>query len=192
MIYKLFVCSFIWCVSRDSSVGIATRYRLDGPGIEFRLGWDFSAPAQTGPGAYPVSCTMGTGSFPGVKRPRRGADHPPSSKCRDQERVGLYLCSSSGPSWPVMGAPLFDARFALILFYVLHVQQDSLDNKSVHPEGSSYIQHASAEYDVCPSVSPGRTGCRQSGLVYRCCCQYRCLRGMCSLLANLFVAASVV
>ena len=23
------------------------------------------------------SCTMGTGSFPGVKRPGRGADHPP-------------------------------------------------------------------------------------------------------------------
>jgi hypothetical protein len=27
--------------------------------------------------AHPASCTMGTGSFPGVKRPRRGADHPP-------------------------------------------------------------------------------------------------------------------
>jgi hypothetical protein len=27
----------------------------------------FSAPVQTGPGAHPASCTMGTGSFPGVK-----------------------------------------------------------------------------------------------------------------------------
>jgi len=27
----------------------------------------FSAPVQTGPGSHPVSCTMGTGSFPGVK-----------------------------------------------------------------------------------------------------------------------------
>jgi hypothetical protein len=26
-----------------------------------------------------ISCTMGTGSFPGVKRPGRGADHPPPS-----------------------------------------------------------------------------------------------------------------
>jgi hypothetical protein len=25
----------------------------------------------------PSLCTMGTGSFPGVKRPGRGADHPP-------------------------------------------------------------------------------------------------------------------
>jgi len=31
----------------------------------------FSAPVQTGPGAHPASCTMGTGSFPGVKSGRR-------------------------------------------------------------------------------------------------------------------------
>ena len=88
---------------RDSSVGIATRYGLDGPGIESRWGARFSAPVQPGPGASPASCTMGTGSFPGVKRPGRGADHPPTSKCRGHERVGLYLYSPSGPSWPVIG-----------------------------------------------------------------------------------------
>ena len=42
-------------------------------------------------------------TFPGVKRPGRGADHPPPSKCRGQERVELYLYSPSGPSWPVTG-----------------------------------------------------------------------------------------
>jgi hypothetical protein len=30
----------------------------------------FSAPVQTGPGAHPASCTMGTESFPGVKNGR--------------------------------------------------------------------------------------------------------------------------
>ena len=65
--------------SRDSSVGIATRCGLDGPGIESRWGARLSVPVQTGPGAHPASCTMGTGSFPGVKRPGRGADHPPPS-----------------------------------------------------------------------------------------------------------------
>ena len=30
----------------------------------------FSAPVQTGPGAHPASCTMGTGSFTGVKSGR--------------------------------------------------------------------------------------------------------------------------
>ena len=35
----------------DSSVGIATGYGLDGPGIESRWGARFSAPVHTGPGA---------------------------------------------------------------------------------------------------------------------------------------------
>ena len=63
---------------RDSSVGIATRYGLDGPGIESRWGARFSAPVQTGPGVHPASYTMGTESLPGVKRPGRGVDHPPT------------------------------------------------------------------------------------------------------------------
>ena len=57
-------------MGRDSSFGIATGYGLDGPGIESRWGARFSAPVQTGPGAHPASCTMGTGSFPGVKSSR--------------------------------------------------------------------------------------------------------------------------
>ena len=60
-----------------SSVGIATRYGLDGPGIESRWEARFSAPVQTGPGAHPISYTMGTESLSGVKRPGRGVDHPP-------------------------------------------------------------------------------------------------------------------
>jgi len=50
----------------DSSVGIGTHYRLDGPEIESRWGREFP-PIQTGPGACPASCTMGSGSFPEVK-----------------------------------------------------------------------------------------------------------------------------
>jgi hypothetical protein len=50
-----------------SSVGIATGYGRDGPGIESRLGARFSAPVHTGPGAHPASCTRGIGSFPGVE-----------------------------------------------------------------------------------------------------------------------------
>ena len=46
---------------------------------------------------------MGTDSFPGEKRPGRGADHPPPSKRRGHKRVGLYLYSPSGPQWRVMG-----------------------------------------------------------------------------------------
>jgi hypothetical protein len=39
-------------------------------------------------------------SFPGVKRSRRGVNHPPSSSAEVKERVELYLYSPSGPSWP--------------------------------------------------------------------------------------------
>jgi hypothetical protein len=61
-----------------SVVGIATGYRLDDPGIDSRWGARFFAPVQTGPGAHPASCTMGTGSFP-VGKSGRGvtlAPHP--------------------------------------------------------------------------------------------------------------------
>jgi hypothetical protein len=66
--YKCVYCP-MW--SRDSAVGIAARYGLDGPGIEF------SAPVRTGSDAQPASYTMATGSFPKAKRPRRGVNHPP-------------------------------------------------------------------------------------------------------------------
>ena len=36
-------------------------------GDRIPVGAWFSAPVQTGPGAHPASCVMGTGSFPGVK-----------------------------------------------------------------------------------------------------------------------------
>ena len=36
-------------------------------GVRIPVGARFSTPVQTGPGAHPVSCTMSTGSFPGVK-----------------------------------------------------------------------------------------------------------------------------
>jgi hypothetical protein len=49
-------------------------------GDRIPVGDRFSAHVQTGPGLHPASCTMGTGSFPGVKRPGRGVDHqPPAS-----------------------------------------------------------------------------------------------------------------
>jgi len=47
----------------------------------------FSALVQTGPAAHPASYTMGTGSFPGVKRLGRGIDHPPPSSAEVKERV---------------------------------------------------------------------------------------------------------
>ena len=65
-----------------------------------------------------IDTTMGTVSFSGVMRPGRGADHPPPpSKRRSHERVGLYLYSPSGPSWPVIGST-FTFTFMVIGMWV--------------------------------------------------------------------------
>ena len=58
-------------------------------GDRIPVGARFSAPVQTGPGAHPASCTMGTGPFRGVKRPGRGADHPPYLSVEVLNWVGL-------------------------------------------------------------------------------------------------------
>ena len=84
---------------QDSSVGIVTRYGPDCPGSNPGGGEIF----QTDPGTHPASCTMGTGSFLGVKRRGRSVDHPPPSSAEVEGRVELYMCSPSGPSWPVLG-----------------------------------------------------------------------------------------
>ena len=89
------------CRGRDSSVGIATRYGLDGPGIQSHSGTRSSRPA------HPASYTMVTGSFPGVKRLRHGFEHPPPSSAKFEGRTELYFCSPSGPSWPVLGRTLY-------------------------------------------------------------------------------------
>jgi len=87
--------------------GQLSRYR------EIATGWTvrgsnlgrarFFAPVQTGPESHTTSYTMGIGYFPVIKRPERSVDHPPPSGAKVKERVELYLYSSSGPSWTVLG-----------------------------------------------------------------------------------------
>ena len=52
-------------MDQDSSVGVATRYRLDGPGIESRWGANVPHPSRPvlGPTQSPIQWV------PGVKRP---------------------------------------------------------------------------------------------------------------------------
>ena len=74
------MCSHCYCVQNmlcpyitsvpGSSVGIATELRAGRSGDRIPVGARFSPPVNTGPGAHPASCTMGTGSFPGVKSGR--------------------------------------------------------------------------------------------------------------------------
>jgi hypothetical protein len=50
---------------------------------------------------------MGTGSFPGVKRPGRGIDHLPPSSAKVKERVELYL-----PLWAIVAYSTVNFIFA--------------------------------------------------------------------------------
>ena len=86
----------------------STRYGMDGPEIESWWGARFSAPVQTDPGAHSATSTMGTGSSRGGMGgggEAAGAWHwpPTPSSVEVKERVEFYICSLSGPSWPVLG-----------------------------------------------------------------------------------------
>jgi hypothetical protein len=60
-------------------------------GYRIPVGARFFAPVQTSPGAHPASCPMGTGSFPGVKRPEHGSDHPPTSSDEVKKVIAIPL-----------------------------------------------------------------------------------------------------
>jgi hypothetical protein len=66
----------------DWGVTVKLPRHLSGRNEENTKQHNQGAHVQACPGAHPASCTMGTGSFPGVKRPERGADHPPPSSAK--------------------------------------------------------------------------------------------------------------
>ena len=77
MCYSVLQSLPLSCVGRDSAVGIASRYGLDGPGINPDGGEIFRTRPDRlwGP---PIFLYNGYRvSFPGVKRPGRGVDLPP-------------------------------------------------------------------------------------------------------------------
>jgi hypothetical protein len=83
---------FTW--DRDSSVGIANGYRLDGPRIESRWGRVFRIRPDR-PWVPPSLLYNGYRFFPGGKAAGHGADHPPLL-APGQEKVGLFIYPSLG------------------------------------------------------------------------------------------------
>jgi hypothetical protein len=82
---------------------LATGWKVRGsnPG-----GARFSAHIQTGSGANPASCTVGSGSFPGVKAAKRDADHTPPSSAEVKKELSYTSTHPMGPPGPVTGFPL--------------------------------------------------------------------------------------
>jgi hypothetical protein len=68
------------------------------------------AHVQTGPEAHSASCTVGTGSFPGVKRPGRGADHPPTSSAEVENEYSYTSTPPLGTWWPFYVSSLSGGR----------------------------------------------------------------------------------
>ena len=102
---------FLWLyltrsMGRDSAVGIATGYCLDGPEIEAWWGRDFPHPSRSDPEAHPAFNKMSTASFPGGKASGAWRWPPTPSSVEVKERVGLYLYCHSGSLWPVLGRAL--------------------------------------------------------------------------------------
>jgi hypothetical protein len=117
-------------MGRDSSVGIATRYGLDGLGIESWWGVIFRTRPDR-PRGLPSLLYNRCLVFPGVKRPGRGVDHPPPSSAEVKEIVELYLYSPYGPSWPVRRCQRYAVNlsnvkatqrsvFSLLLYSIAH------------------------------------------------------------------------
>jgi hypothetical protein len=80
--------------SRDSSVGIATGYRLDDQGereFESRYVKKFSLLhiVQTDSRVHPTSYKMGTVALPGVKQQGREADHSPPTSA-EVKKMWIY------------------------------------------------------------------------------------------------------
>ena len=100
---KGFLSNKLRSADRYSSVGIETRYGLDGPGIESRWGEIFRTRPDQLCGSPSFLYSGYRVSFPWIKRLGRGVVHPSHLVPKVKERVELYLYSLSGPSWPVLG-----------------------------------------------------------------------------------------
>ena len=113
---KFFKCAVGKNGDRDSSVGIATRYGLNGGGFEPWWGqeiYSFPRPCILAVGPTQPRVQWVSGLFPGSKaaRARRLTTTPTSH--RDSDWVELYLFSPSVPAWHVTGRTL---PYTLITF----------------------------------------------------------------------------
>jgi hypothetical protein len=79
-----YMCYKHW--GQDSSVGIVTRYELDGPGIESRWGRDFSHTSRPALGSTLPPVQWVPGLSRGYKRPGCGVEHPPRSSAEFEKQ----------------------------------------------------------------------------------------------------------
>jgi len=110
----------------------------------------FSAPVQTGLGVHPASCTIGTGSFPGLKRPGRDADPSPIVVQWSRKSRAIPLL----PLWAVR--PLQSLSVCTVELYLYS------------PCGPYGLYRASVpvQYSYTSTAPMGRTACTEPQCLY--------------------------
>lgn len=117
-------------------------------------GGDIFQAAQTGPEAHPVTCSMATGSFPGVNQSQRGADYttPSSAGLRTGWsclRLSLFLCGNG------MGCALMSTCLSVLCVQILSVWTSRysammmmmiLTTTSFHRNVSKFLRTYTASY----------------------------------------------
>jgi hypothetical protein len=93
-------------------------------GVQNSTAWYLVKHMGNGSGAHPAYLMGARGSFTGVKRPKREADHSPPSSAEVKECVDLYFHSPNTPSW--RGAQFKKKSTGATLHYVYHRMFNSL------------------------------------------------------------------
>jgi hypothetical protein len=138
--------------SRDDSVGIALGCGLDDrvSGVRFPAeaeNFSLHHRVQNGSGSHPTSYPMGTrGSFPGLKRPRREADHSPPYSAEVKNEWSY----TSTPQYAFMAWCSVKAQGQLYLYLCLHftsIFTESIWNNSqfFHCTPKTFIRFHSPE-----------------------------------------------
>ena len=119
-------------LGRDSSVGIATCYGLDGPGIEYRYWRDFTHLSRHALGhtQHPIKWVPGLSR--GVKAAGAWCWPPTPSSAEVKERVDLHIYSPFGFSWPVLGwnlpLPLLYLETQVHVIFMMVVHEKMFEN----------------------------------------------------------------
>jgi hypothetical protein len=90
---------------------------------KFAVGARFFAHVHSGPGAHPASCTMGTGSFLGVKRPGRDADHPLFLAPRSRMIRAIPIL----PFWALRDLLQVTFTFTFIIIIIITINNNSMN-----------------------------------------------------------------
>jgi len=121
------------------------------------VGVRYSAPVQVGTGVHPVSCTMSTGFFPGVRRPERGVDQTQPHPVLRLKKG--YELSPSTPPPPTCLHGMLWGKFYLLQFYALCSRINTLPNHcygTVKPDKKRHIYKKKSHHYVRPNCNVTR------------------------------------